>query len=312
MRPTDYVEFGTLASLAGMSVADFAELNPGFLPAVQKGKLRVPPNYVIRVPKGQAASFNQKYAALGPGNVYNSQKSYYVQHKVRSGQSLSVIARRYNTSVSSIMRTNNLRSAHRIRVGQVLKIPSEGGGGSVAPSAYAGNVASSTGGSYRIKQGDTLGAIAKRHGTSVSALMRANKLSNARALQIGQSLIIPGGSSVGQAQAVSSQAATHTVQSGDVLSKIAKRYGVSVSSLMQANNLSSAHKLSIGQRLKIPAGGSAASAAPSYVSHTVQQGQTLSAIARRYGTSVGSIQRTNNLRSAHSIRVGQVLRIPSI
>lgn len=301
VKSKHYVEFGTLASLAGMNVAEFAQLNPAFLPAVRNGKLRVPPNYMIRVPKGQADNFYAKYAALGPGNRFDSQKSYYARHKVRRGESLGLIAKRYGSSVKAIMRANGLRSAHRIRVGQVLKVPSASSPGSSKPSVYAGNSIPASG--YRVRKGDTLGGIARRHGTSVSALMRANKLSDARRLQIGQYLSIPGGST-------RSVVATHTVKSGDVLSNIAKRYGVSVSAIVRENRLKNAHSLRIGQRLSIPSGGSAAPA-PRYVSHRVQQGQTLSAIARRYGTTVGSILASNDLKSAHRIRVGQVLRIPS-
>lgn len=303
VRPKHYVDYGTLASLAGLTVAQFTELNPGFHSAVRNGKLRVPPNYLIRVPKGRAASFNQKYAALGPNTRFNNQKSYYARHKVRRGESLGGIAKRYGTSVRTVMRTNNLRSAHRIRVGQVLKIPSSGGG-TARRTPYASSSTAAKGGSYRVRKGDTLGAIAKRNGTSVSALMRANKLSDARKLRVGQYLSVPGGRS---STAPTRKASSYKVRSGDVLGAIAKRHGVSVRSIMSANGMSSAHKLRVGQVLRIPG----ATSKKSYVSHKVRAGQTLSAIARRYGISVSSIKSSNNLRSAHSIRVGQVLRIPS-
>ena len=317
VRPKDYVEFGTLASLAGVNVAQFAELNPAFLSAVRNGKLRVPPNYLIRVPYGRAESFNQKYAALGPGNHYRSQKSYYVHHKVRNGESLGGIAQRYGSSVRTIMRTNKISSANRIRVGQVLKIPSsdsrpaKASAYASASSSVSAAIPTSSGSSdYVVSKGDTLGAIAQRHGTSTSALMRANGITDARHLRIGQRLSMPGsanssGSSSTQVASSSSAATSYVVKSGDVLGAIAKRHGVSVSDLMQANNLRSAHQLKIGQQLEIPGSG------PAYVSHKVQRGQTLSAIAKRYGTSVRSIQSKNNLNSAHSIRVGQVLSIPT-
>ncbi len=375
VRIKDYVDFGTLASLAGLNVAQFTELNPGFHPAVRKGKLRVPPNYVIRVPLGRADSFNEKYAALGPGNRFRGQKSYYVHHKVRRGESLGLIARKYDSNVATIMRTNSLRSAHRIRVGQVLKIPSSDSRPAKA-SVYAGSITNvSSTGNYRVRRGDTPSAIAKRHGLSVAALMQANKGVDARRLRIGQSLVIPGSGtrSGGSARASSGRgskihvvrsgdvmgaiakrydvsvasimrankgvdprrlrigqslvipgAATHSggstrassgglskihvVRSGEVMGAIAKRYGVSVASIMRANNMRNAHRLNIGQRLKIP-GAASESAIP--VAHRVRAGQTLSAIAERYGTTVHLIQRHNNLKNAHSIRVGQVLQIPS-
>ena len=300
VKTSHYVDFGTLASLAGVSVAEFKELNPGFLPAVQTGKLRVPPNYPLRVPKGRAASFEQKYAALGPGNRFTSQKSYYVRHRVQRGQSLSVIARRYGTSVSSIMRTNNLRSAHRIRVGQVLKIPTGRSSSVQTASSYSSKSAASRSGTYTVRRGDTLSEIAQRHGTSVSALMRANRLSSSRNLRIGQKLTLPGGAGA--------SASIHTVRSGDTLSGIAKRYGTSVASLKRLNGISDARNLKIGQKLKVSGRTASRSRA---TTHKVSSGDVLSKIASRYGVSVRSIMRANNLSSANRIRVGQVLRIPS-
>ncbi|WP_323814056.1 N-acetylmuramoyl-L-alanine amidase [Cellvibrio sp. NN19] len=113
---------------------------------------------------------------------------------------------------------------------------------------------------------------------------------------------------------------SHTVASGDSLSAIAARYGVSMQSLMQHNNMRTT-TVKLGQNLKIPAGGSIAAtravAAPVYTpppalpkQHKVVAGDTLSRIASRYGVSVSAIQRHNNMKNA-TVKIGQTLRIPA-
>ncbi|RDI95259.1 peptidoglycan endopeptidase [Meiothermus sp. QL-1] len=101
------------------------------------------------------------------------------------------------------------------------------------------------------------------------------------------------------ALALSQSSPTHTVQRGDTLYSIARRYGTTVETLMQLNRLEDA-TLSVGQVLLLPARA---------LEHTVQRGETLYSIARRYGSSVEALQQENNLTST-VITPGQVLRIP--
>jgi peptidoglycan/xylan/chitin deacetylase (PgdA/CDA1 family)/LysM repeat protein len=104
---------------------------------------------------------------------------------------------------------------------------------------------------------------------------------------------------------------THVVQSGDTLYRIALRYGVTVSAIVAANNLSNANLIRVGQVLVIPTGATPTSPPPtSPVRYTVQPGDTLYRIALRYGVTVSAIVAANNLSNANLIRVGQVLVIP--
>ena len=98
---------------------------------------------------------------------------------------------------------------------------------------------------------------------------------------------------------------SYTVKSGDSLSIIAQRFGVTVNELKSLNNLSS-NTIRIGQVLTLPGGG------PLQVSeHTIQRGETLSEIAVRYSVSLAGLRAANNL-SSDRILVGQVLKIPTI
>jgi LysM repeat protein len=242
-------------------------------------------------------------------------------HTVRRGETLSSIAARYGTTVQAIVQANGLANANTIYAGQRLIIP---GAGSSGPT-QSGASQSGSSRAYTVQRGDTLFAIATRHGTTVAAIMQANGLGS-YLIYMGQRLVIPGAGSSGatsgaQARSGASQAAsggTYTVRRGDTLSAIAARHGTTVAALMQANGLRSS-LIYAGQRLIIPVGSSgSASSAPTQSgstqsgtgrAHTVQRGDTLFGIAVRYGTTVPAIMQANNLYSS-VIYVGQRLIIP--
>jgi LysM repeat protein len=106
-----------------------------------------------------------------------------------------------------------------------------------------------------------------------------------------------------------SKTVTHRVSKGETLSGIARQYGVSVASIKQANNLRS-NDIRIGQNLKVSGASKSSSrtASTKATTHTVSSGDSLYAIALRYGTSVDRIRQDNNI-SGNNIRVGQKLKI---
>lgn len=118
------------------------------------------------------------------------------------------------------------------------------------------------GGTYTVRAGDTLTAIAARFGVSPSALARANGIANPNLIYVGQRLVIPGASGSspsGQSGQPSAFEGYYIVQPGDTLSKIAARYGTTVRILMRLNGLSNPDRIWVGQRLRI---GKAAPASP--------------------------------------------------
>lgn len=149
-------------------------------------------------------------------------------YTVQSGDSLYSIARRYNTTVDSLMDANGLTST-LLQVGQILKVPSIDESIEQNPNTYV------------VQRGDTLYKIASQYGISVNDIIRANNLSS-DALQIGQALIIPTSGSSSQ---------VYVVQSGDTLYKIANQFGVSIADLIQFNQLPST-VLQVGQEINIP------------------------------------------------------------
>jgi LysM repeat protein len=172
-------------------------------------------------------------------------------HVVRYGDTLYSIARHYGTSVQAIMNTNGLHNANFIWVGQRLVIPGGGGGSSSAGGSGAVHV---------VSQGETLSSIAVRYGTSVAAIVSANGLRNPSFIYSGQRLVIPGasgGTSSSQGGGAAPSGGTvHVVQRGQSLASIARYYGTSVAAITAANGLRNPNLIYIGQRLRIPSGGS--------------------------------------------------------
>ena len=101
---------------------------------------------------------------------------------------------------------------------------------------------------------------------------------------------------------------SYVVKSGDTLYAIASRYGTTVDAIKRLNNLTS-NTLSVGQVLKIPSSNNGGNT-ENYVSYVVKSGDTLYAIASRYGTTVDAIKNFNNLTS-NTLSIGQVLNIPT-
>lgn len=105
---------------------------------------------------------------------------------------------------------------------------------------------------YVVQTGDTLGGIAHRHGLTAGALAAANGIGKDAPIRVGQKLVIPG-----EGQHIRSPARLHEVESGNTLGGIARRYGVTIDALLEANHLRKTDRLRIGQKLVIPGEGAA-------------------------------------------------------
>lgn len=163
----------------------------------------------------------------------------------------------------------------------------------------------SSGMTYTVQRGDNLFRIAQRFNTDVETLKRLNGLTS-DFIYVGQVLRVPGVGPI-----VVSGPVTYVVQRGDTLAIIAQKFGVSVSDLIQANNITNPDTILVGQTLTIPTSGAAAPpSTPASRTYTVQPGDTLAKIAVRFGVTVNDLVKANDLPDPNTIRVGQVLRIP--
>jgi LysM repeat protein len=216
---------------------------------------------------------------------------------VASGDTLGDIARAHGISVSELASANGVDNPDLIRVGQVLMIPGELGGGGASVHVVAA--------------GDTLADIAAHFGTTVAALVEANQLSNPDLLRIGQELSIST-AVLPQSPQPQASAQTHTVAAGETLASIGARFGVDVQVLAEVNGITNPSLIYVGTTLRLsgPASPQVSDSEASAV-HVVAAGENLNSVAAGYGTSVSEIVTTNGIADPNLIRVGQELTIPT-
>ncbi len=249
-------------------------------------------------------------------------------HLVRRGETLSHIAKKYGTSVSSIMRWNNLTSARRIYPNQKLKVyaglTSSGTKVKKVNATDLSNSKADESGKYithSVRRGENLWLISKKYGVSISGLMKWNGIRYANKIRPGQSLkvyIESKPQSSGKKYASSQNPTTspqktekgriHIVRKGDSLWSISKQYGVSVNNLKKWNGLLYSNRITPGDKIRIFSSMTSGNM-DNYIVHNVRKGENLWVIARRYGVSIANIMEWNNISSASKIRPSQKLKI---
>ena len=282
----------------------------------------------------------------------------FTEYTIEAGDTLSGIAWRHHSSVKAIEKANGLSADTLLRPGQKLKIPGHSAKKSKssptqekkkrkAPEKKVQKRPSSSETSsavkrYKVVGGDTLSQIAGRFGITSEALRRANGLGKNSLIRVGQSLVIPQNEARKEKKAPTKterkrkeasasmpraapkpKVPVHTVQRGDTLFSIARKYHTPLQDLMKLNGITPTDIIKPGQILKIPGKSYQVGAAsrkktekastppkkipPVY--HTVHHGDTLWKIADRYGVTIREIRRLNGLSRGHIIHTGQKLMV---
>lgn len=165
---------------------------------------------------------------------------------------------------------------------------------------------------YTVQRGDTLYSIAARYGTTVQEIASINNITNPNLIYPGQILRILSNSTVNGFETRGTGSITYTVRRGNTLSQIARAYGVSVSHLQELNDIQNPNLIYPGQKIRITESTvSSLNSMPqsNYYTYTVQRGDSLWRIARRFRVSVRYLVRINNIQNPNLIYPGQVLKI---
>ena len=176
--------------------------------------------------------------AAGFGFAGKAGASPSARYVVVPGDSLSLIAQRFDVPLGRLTRANGLDADAPLLIGTVLHLPGP------TPSGTQGVTWRD---SYLVRPGDTLGALAGHYGVTLAELAQANRLNPAGVLLVGTKLHVPRATTRS-----SSSGITITVQPGQTLSGLAARYGVSLTALSAFNHVDPNNFLLVGQRLEIP------------------------------------------------------------
>jgi membrane-bound lytic murein transglycosylase D len=232
------VSLGNVAKTIGVKENALKDLNPELRYKILPGD-----SYNLRVPPGHGEMLLSQLDRIP---VSRPPQRAYVYHRVRHGETLSVIARKYRTSVGSIMRANNMRRSNYIVAGKRLKIPQRGYKQKtvkVIPKPRDGRAVN-----HIVRKGDSLYIIAKQYGTTTKKIQDLNNLKSTT-LHIGQVLnIFPGKS---QPPPTVDGLATYEVRAGDSPFVIAKRHKMPLDRLLYLNQLYPGITIFPGQKLYI-------------------------------------------------------------
>lgn len=277
-----YVEAGVIAASLGVDLATLRRYNPALLAPVWNGSKRIPKGYRLKLDRSAYPVNLQAGLDSIPAANFHSAQIPDVSYKVQSGDSLSRIASRFNTSVSELATINQLRDRHQIRVGQTLVLPQQNG---AMPTLVVNNdsapAARPDQQRYEVRPGDTISTIARRFGVGVPALLALNGLDERGLIQPGQQL---------QLRPESNSAAARVLASDNT----------------PGRDLDVAMQAAARQELRQPASNLQVVANARI---EVQTDETLGHFADWLQVSSATLRQLNGLNSTSAVRVGQALQL---
>ena len=226
------IELDKIIEVTGVDDAIFTKLNSAYRRSVTPPE----PGYHVLLPVEKSQLLSDFLATSDPATW-----AEYREYIVKSGDTLSHIAKRYKQTTAQIKITNRLRNDF-LRIGQVLRIPPIG---EVAVLTEYKTPPTRT---YIISAGDTLSQIAAKHKVSISSLKRANNLTS-NLIKVGQELVIKAPASGPKTTPV--RKLNYQVRSGDSLYLIAKRFDLKINDITSWNKLDKNKYLQPGQRLTL-------------------------------------------------------------
>ena len=278
-----------LADRFGVTLDQIKEANP----LVDLDQVPVGLRLVIPVPADTVA---------GPATVYDG-----LAYSVQPGDTLNAIALRYSVEPDELVLLNELASADELQVGQILWLPDHA---SVSSAAMQQPEPQGAGVVHVVQAGETLSGIALFYQVSTASLMAANGLSDADTLAAGTELLVPGVSQPEPTPTPEPTATPEAPAEAEAAETDAPTESDSATSDEDAATPTPAAAGDGEQEQPAATEEPEPTATPTLVTHTVKAGDTLFALALRYGTTVEAIQAANNLGSSVALSIGQELVIP--
>jgi len=299
------VSLNQVASLSETPEQLLASLNPGYhQPATPPNG----PHYVL-LPINKVDDFNAKISR--DHSIFDIQ---WQKHKIRSGDSLSVIAEKYQTSSRAIKKLNRMKNS-RIRAGKTLLIPIPANKSGLVTQTVKTEKQRNTHSTskryankakhiHTVKPGDSLWKLARYYNITTKKLTDWNNISAKKSLRVGQKLTIYSNQY--------GQKIQHTLKTGESLWHLAKRYNVSSKDIAGWNNISLKKVLQPGMKLTIwtQSPGLVKAKTQKTLSYTVKRGDNLWDIAKANNVSAKQLASFNKLSIKSLLQPGQVIRIP--
>ena len=172
-------DLAVLSRVAGIKVKTLRKYNP----ELRQSATPADNPYLLKLPKGKKEQFLERWNSIPESERFAPQ---FIVHRVRYGESLWTISKKYGASIHDIAAVNKIRNRHKIKVGNKLKVPLKGGVLRTWGTKDNGGPAGHYKVTYKVKRGDTLGQIAEDYKSKTSKIRRWN------GLKYGSSLIYPG------------------------------------------------------------------------------------------------------------------------
>ena len=299
-----HLDLAYAGKLANLSLAEMKLLNPAFnrLATAPRG----PHNLLI--PMSAVEQFKKQ--------LKKESRVTWDRYKVKSGDSLSVIARNHYTS-SKVLRDANKLNGSFIKIGQTLLVPIASKSQQAMLSSQAKRIAKEQQPSSRINkrevtyvvaEGDNLWDISRLYNVTTTDIEKWNNLNLKKPLRLGKKLHIWKETKTIRVAVKASKDTYHVVIKGDSLWKIAQQYHVSTSELAKWNGINKKKTLKLGQKITIKKANSAQKSSSNQY-HPLVSGDNLWDISRKYHVSTGDIAKWNNLNKKKSLKLGQKLVI---